>query len=123
MTAVNPPPQDAPDVLKRNTIGFWDRLLKTVYLLWFNDKSRANQIELTGTTSAIGGGSVTVAHGIDSQRIKGFTGAVISSSGEGVDISAHCTVSFDATNITVTNSGTAPASVLNKTFFVFVSYK
>lgn len=126
MTAINPPPQDAPEGLKkasRDGVNFWQRLLKSVYLIWFYVNPMARQKELTGTTAASASASVTVAHGLDSTKIKGFTGAVITSSGEGVGITTHCDVSFDATNITITNSGSAPSSVLSKTFYVYVHYK
>lgn len=124
MTAVNPPPLKVPETLKEST-GFMARLVETVRLLHFYYQQSANQTTLTGTTNSAQGGTTSVAHGITSTGIKGISAVVFTSSGVGVTAGNASTgmqfsVSFDATNVTVTNHATNSANILSKPFTLFV---
>lgn len=124
MTAINPPPLKVPEKLTEPT-GFMVRLVETVRLLHFYYQQSANQTTLTGTTSGSQGGSTSVAHGITSTGIKGISAVVFTASGVGVadgnaSTGLQFSVSFDATNVTVTNHPTNSANILSKPFTLFV---
>lgn len=124
MTAINPPPLKVPEKLVEPT-GFMARLVETVRLLHFYYQQSANQTTLTGTTNGSQGGTTSVAHGITSTGIKGISAVVFTASGVGVTAGNASTglqfsVSFDATNVTVTNHPTNSANILSKSFTLFV---
>jgi len=124
MTAINPPPLKVPEKLVEPT-GFMARLVETVRLLHFYYQQSANQTTLTGTTNGSQGGQTSVANGITSTGIKGISAVVCTASGVGVaagnaDTGLQFSVSFDATNVTVTNHPTNSANILSKSFTLFV---
>lgn len=85
--------------------------------------------KLTGTTNADEGGAVTVAHGLTSTKIVGFTVIVQYSAGSGIsfqyDLTTDCEffISYDATNFTITNHATNSGHILSKPISIVVTYE
>lgn len=123
MIAVNPPPLKVPE--KLSEAGFLRRLVETVRQLWFYFDSTVRETSLSGTTAGSQGGTTSVAHGIDSTKIRGINGIVFTASGVGIAQGDSSTglqfaVSFDATNATVTNHPTNSANILSKPFTLLI---
>jgi hypothetical protein len=123
MTVINPPPLKVPPKLSEG--GFLARLVETVRLLWFYFQSSTNETALSGTTASTQGGTATIAHGVDSTKIRSVFAVVLTASGVGVTqgdtgTGLQVSVSFDATNVTVTNHPTNSSNVLSKSFKVLV---
>ena len=123
MIVINPPPLKVPE--KLSEAGFLRRLVETVRQLWFYFDSTTRETSLSGTTAGSQGGTASVAHGIDSTKIRGINAVVFTSSGLGITQGDSSTglqfsVSFDATNATITNHPTNSASILSKPFTLLI---
>lgn len=83
---------------------------------------------LTGTSPAAEGGTVTIAHGLTSDKIVGISSIIRFSSGKGVLNSYltaaeyHFDVDYDSTNININLSGTSSGNLLSKPIAVLVWY-
>lgn len=124
---IDPPPVKTPDKVRILAPDFFQRLLTTVRLLWFNFDLRAYE-ELTGTTASSQGASATVAHGVDASKIISVSAVVRPTSSTGYPPNTttagyEYSVSFDSTNITVTNSAANSGSILSKPVAVFITVK
>jgi hypothetical protein len=124
---IDPPPVKAPDNVRLLAPDFFQRLLTTVRLLWYNFDLRSYE-QYAGTTASTQGASVTVAHGVDAAKIINLCAVVNPSASTGVipnttTAGLEYTVSFDATNITITNSAANSSGILSKTFAVFITVK
>lgn len=124
---IDPPPVKTPDKVRILAPDFFQRLLTTVRLLWFNFDLRAYE-QYAGTTASTQGASANVAHGVDASKIisvsavvnpSASTGVVPNTTASGLEYS----VSFDATNITITNSAANSSGILSKSFAVFITVK
>lgn len=121
---IDPPPVKAPDKVRILAPDFFQRLLTTVRLLWFNFDLRSYN-ELTGTTDSLQGGSASIAHGVDASKIISVSAVVNPSTNNGraprdVETGYEYSVRFDATNVIVTNSAANSANILSKPLFVFI---
>jgi hypothetical protein len=124
---IDPPPVKAPDKVRLLAPDFFNRLLTTVRLLWYNFDLRSYE-QYAGTTASTQGASVTVAHGVDAAKIINLCAVVNPSASTGVipnttTAGLEYTVSFDATNITITNSAANSSGILLKSFAVFITVK
>lgn len=121
---IDPPPVKTPDKVRILAPDFFQRLLTTVRLLWFNFDMRSYN-ELTGTTDSLQGGSVSIAHGFDSSKIVSVSAVVYPTLTDGRvpgDTTAgyEYSVRFDSTNVIVTNSAANSSNILSKTLSVFI---
>jgi len=86
-------------------------------------------VVLNGRTALTEGGQTLVAHGIASNKIVSLDGVVRTSASAGIcpvftvspGLEFH--LSYDATNIIVSNSATNSENILDKAFRIFVTYK
>lgn len=124
---IDPPPVKTPDKVRMLAPDFFQRLLTTVRLLWFNFDLRSYE-ELSGTTAGSQGASVNIAHGVNSSKIISVSAVVYPTSSTGVVPNSttsgyEYSVSFDATSIIITNSASNSASILSKPVAVFITVK
>lgn len=121
---IDPPPIKAPDKVRILGPDFFARLLTTVRLLWFNFDLRS-YTELTGTSASTQGGTTSITHGVDSSKIISVSAVVYPTSTTGVPQNTSIAgyefaLSFDATNVVVTNSAANSSNILSKSLSVFI---
>lgn len=124
---IDPPPVKAPDSVRMLGPDFFQRLLTTVRLLWFNFDLRSYS-ELTGTTAGSQGGTVSIAHGVDSSKIISVTAVVRPAASDGrvpgdTTTGYEYSVKFDSTNVVVTNSAANSSNILSKSLSIFIVVK